>query len=54
MMNLDTVRRVAVVGTGTIGSGWAALFAVKGYSVTAYVRSAASEAKFLQLSLIHI
>ena len=42
------VQNVAVVGTGVIGSGWAAIFAAKGYSVTAYVRSATSEEKFLR------
>ena len=38
-------RRVAIVGTGVIGSGFAALFLAHGYEVTAYVRSLASEAK---------
>ncbi|KAL3899032.1 MAG: hypothetical protein SGPRY_012718 [Prymnesium sp.] len=42
----STVRTVAVIGTGTIGSGWAALFVARGFTVVAYVRSAASEAKF--------
>ena len=40
------VRHIAIVGTGIIGSGWAAVFLSRGYRVTAYVRSAASEAKF--------
>ena len=40
------VRKIAIVGTGTIGSGWAAVFCARGYTVTAFVRSAASEAKF--------
>lgn len=40
------VRKIAIVGTGTIGSGWAAIFAAKGYSVKAYVRSEASAQKF--------
>jgi carnitine 3-dehydrogenase len=30
------IRRVAVVGAGTIGSGWATLFASKGLSVTLF------------------
>jgi len=41
------VRKVAVVGTGVIGSGWAALFIAKGYTVVAYVRTDRSKAKFL-------
>ena len=40
-----SVKRVAIVGTGVIGSGWAALFLAHGYEVTAYVRSLSSEAK---------
>ena len=30
---IDGVRRVALVGSGLIGQGWAALFALRGYSV---------------------
>ena len=44
--SIDEVRRVAIVGTGVIGSGWAAVFAARGYEVTAYVRSRDSELKF--------
>lgn len=40
------IRHIAIVGTGVIGSGWAAWFAARGYKVTAFVRSASSEAKF--------
>ena len=43
------MKRVAIVGTGVIGSGWAALFALRGFEVTAYVRSDASKAKFARL-----
>lgn len=43
----STVTKVAIVGTGVIGSGWAALFCAKGYTVVAFVRSPASETKFL-------
>lgn len=43
-----TVKKVAIVGTGVIGSGWAALYVAKGYTVVAYVRSPASKAKFLK------
>jgi carnitine 3-dehydrogenase len=44
--SIDEVRRIAIVGTGVIGSGWAAVFAARGYEVTAYVRSRDSELKF--------
>lgn len=32
----DAIRRVACIGTGTIGSGWAALFLARGLDVTAW------------------
>lgn len=32
----DNVRRAAVIGTGTIGSAWAALFLARGMAVTAW------------------
>lgn len=44
----SSVKKVAIVGTGIIGSGWAALFCSKGYTVVAFVRSPASEVKFLK------
>jgi len=40
------VRHVAIVGTGVIGAGWAAVFAARHYNVTAFVRSQGSEDKF--------
>jgi carnitine 3-dehydrogenase len=40
------VKQVGIVGTGVIGSAWAALFVARGLRVSVYVRSAASEAKF--------
>ena len=43
---LFAIRKIAIIGTGTIGSGWAALFAARGYQVTAYCRSPASAQKF--------
>lgn len=43
----SVIEKVAIVGTGVIGSGWAALFCAKGYTVVAYVRSAKSKTKFL-------
>lgn len=42
-----SVQKVAIVGTGIIGSGWSAVFLASGYSVTAYVRSASSAVKFI-------
>ena len=33
--DVESVKRVAVVGTGTIGGGWAALFLAQGLDVTA-------------------
>lgn len=40
------VKNVAIVGTGVIGAGWAALCLAKGLNVKAYVRSERSRAKF--------
>jgi 3-hydroxyacyl-CoA dehydrogenase len=44
----SSVKKVAIVGTGIIGCGWASLFCAKGYTVVAYTRSEASKAKFLK------
>lgn len=41
-----SVRKIAIVGTGVIGSGWTAVFLAKKYEVCAFVRSEASEKKF--------
>jgi carnitine 3-dehydrogenase len=41
----ERVRRVAVVGTGTIGGGWAALFLAQGLDVVATDPGADAEAK---------
>eukprot|EP00405_Crypthecodinium_cohnii_P014769 CAMPEP_0206460096 /NCGR_PEP_ID=MMETSP0324_2-20121206/24565_1 /ASSEMBLY_ACC=CAM_ASM_000836 /TAXON_ID=2866 /ORGANISM="Crypthecodinium cohnii, Strain Seligo" /LENGTH=340 /DNA_ID=CAMNT_0053931767 /DNA_START=164 /DNA_END=1186 /DNA_ORIENTATION=- len=50
----SSVKQVAIVGTGVIGSGWAALFLAKGYDVVAYVRSERSEKTFREgLALAH-
>ncbi len=35
---MDGIERVAVIGTGVIGSAWVSLFAQKGYQVLAYSR----------------
>ena len=34
-MSYDTVQRVAIVGTGVIGAGWAAYFLARGLDVVA-------------------
>jgi len=41
----ESVKRVAVVGTGTIGGGWAALFLAQGLDVVATDPGAGAEAK---------
>uniref|UniRef100_A0A7S0L0B3 3-hydroxyacyl-CoA dehydrogenase NAD binding domain-containing protein n=1 Tax=Coccolithus braarudii TaxID=221442 RepID=A0A7S0L0B3_9EUKA len=46
LVDFASVRKIAIIGTGTIGSGWAAYFVAQGYTVCAYVRSEASEEKF--------
>ncbi len=35
---MDGIKKVAVIGTGVIGSAWVSLFAQKGYEVTGYSR----------------
>jgi len=42
------LKKVAIVGTGVIGAGWAALFIAKGYKVVAFVRSQGSKDKFMK------
>ena len=37
---MQPVKNIAVLGMGVIGTGWVTLFALKGYSVAAYSRSA--------------
>jgi len=37
---MDDIKKVAVVGTGVIGAAWVTLFAMKGYTVSAYSRKA--------------
>lgn len=39
------IRRVAIVGTGTIGAGWLALVVAHGYEVAAFDPAPAAEAK---------
>ena len=36
----SNIKHIAIVGTGVIGSGWAAWFAARGYKVTAFVPGA--------------
>jgi len=38
IINMDEIKKVAVVGTGVIGAAWVSLFAQKGYYVNAYSR----------------
>jgi carnitine 3-dehydrogenase len=40
----EAVRRIAVVGSGTIGASWAALFLAHGYDVTIYDPQPSAEA----------
>ena len=47
-----SIRCVAIVGAGTIGASWAALFLAHGLEVV--VSDPASDAEALTLSLIHI
>ena len=35
MFSTESVRRVAIVGTGTIGASWAAHYLARGFDVTA-------------------
>lgn len=44
-----TVKRVASLGAGPIGAGWAAHFAARGYDVAAYIHSADEEAAFRKI-----
>ena len=46
------IRRVAIVGAGTIGASWAALFLAHGLEVV--VSDPAADAESQTLSLIHI
>ena len=45
----DAVERIACVGCGVIGGGWAAQFLAQGYTVTAYAPEAAEEAVLKRL-----
>ncbi|MEM7405322.1 MAG: 3-hydroxyacyl-CoA dehydrogenase NAD-binding domain-containing protein [Pseudomonadota bacterium] len=42
--NVDDVKRVACIGAGPIGAGWAAYFLANGYDVSSYVHAASEEA----------
>ena len=46
---VDDIKRVAIIGAGTIGAGWATLFAVKGYGVNLYSRRAETRAKSIEI-----
>lgn len=45
----ENVKRVASLGGGPIGAGWAAHFLARGYDVTAYIHSLDEEAKYRQV-----
>ena len=45
---MHEMKNIAVIGTGVIGSGWVTLFAMKGYSVSAYSRKAETRARGLK------
>lgn len=45
----ENVKRVAILGGGPIGAGWAAHFLARGYDVTAYIHSLDEEAKYRQV-----
>ena len=45
----EYVNRVASLGGGPIGAGWAAHFLARGYDVTAYIHSLDEEAKYRQV-----
>ena len=45
----ENVKRVASIGAGPIGAGWAAHFAARGYDVTAYIHSADEENSFREI-----
>ena len=45
----DMVKRVASLGGGPIGAGWAAHFLARGYDVTAYIHSLDEQAKYRQV-----
>jgi len=48
---MNEIRKIAVIGTGVIGSAWTTLFAVKGYDVKAYSRKA--ETRERGLNAVH-
>lgn len=46
---VDNIRKVAIVGAGTIGAGWATLFAIRGYDVNLYSRRAETRAGSIKI-----
>ena len=42
---MSDIKKVAVIGAGTIGANWATLFAMKGYDVNLYSRKAETRSK---------
>ncbi len=45
----SSVSRVACIGAGPIGGGWAAYFLARGYHVTSYLHDAAEESALMRL-----
>jgi 3-hydroxypropionate dehydrogenase (NADP+) len=48
-MKLNEIKTVAVIGGGTIGVGWATLFAIRGYKVNLYSRKKETRERSMQL-----
>lgn len=47
-MKVEDIKKTAVIGAGTVGAGWAILFAAKGYPVNLYSRRAETRARAFQ------
>ena len=47
MIPIEAVRRIALIGSGTIGASWAAWFLARGYDVTLYDPAPGAEAHSL-------
>jgi 3-hydroxyacyl-CoA dehydrogenase len=45
----NDIKRVAIIGAGTMGAGWATLFAIKGYEVNLYSRRAETRARSIKI-----
>ena len=47
-------KKVAIIGGGVIGGGWAARFSLNGWDVSVYDPDPNAEETLSELSLIHI